>query len=58
MTADQIYQFMQNPEKMNQESLQALKELTEQYPAFETGWILYPEKPKNTEGFFIRTGTD
>jgi len=41
MTADQIYQFMQNPEKMNQETLQALKELTEQYPAFETGWILY-----------------
>lgn len=41
MTADQIYQFMQNPDKMNQETLQALKELTEQYPAFETGWILY-----------------
>jgi tetratricopeptide (TPR) repeat protein len=41
MTADQIYRFMQNPDKMNQETLQALKELTEQYPAFETGWILY-----------------
>ena len=41
MTADQIYQFMLNPDKMNQETLQALKELTEQYPAFETGWILY-----------------
>jgi len=41
MTANQIYQFMQNPEKMNQETLPALKELTERYPAFESGWILY-----------------
>jgi tetratricopeptide (TPR) repeat protein len=41
MTADRIYLLLQNPEKMNQETLQALKELTEQYPAFETGWILY-----------------
>ena len=47
MTADQIYQFMQNPEKMNQETLSLLKELTEQYPAFETGWIIYLKNLKN-----------
>ena len=47
MTADQIYQFMQNPEKMNQETLPLLKELTEQFPAFETGWILYLKNLKN-----------
>jgi len=47
MTADQIYQFMQNPEKMNQETLPALKELTERYPAFETGWMLYLKNLKN-----------
>ena len=47
MTADQIYQFMQNPEKMSQETLPVLKELTEQYPAFETGWILYLKNLKN-----------
>lgn len=41
MTADQIHQLLFNPEAMNQETLQALKELTERYPAFETGWILY-----------------
>lgn len=41
MTADQIYQFMLNPDAMNRETLAALKELTEQYPAFESGWILY-----------------
>ena len=47
MTADQIYQFMQNPEKMNQETLPLLRELTEQFPAFETGWILYLKNLKN-----------
>ena len=47
MTADQIYQFVQNPEKMNRETLPLLKELTEQYPAFETGWILYLKNLKN-----------
>ena len=41
MTADQIHQFMQNPETMNRETLPLLRELTEQYPAFETGWILF-----------------
>ena len=41
MTADQIYQFMQHPDQLNQETLPLLKELTEQYPAFESGWILY-----------------
>ena len=47
MTADQIYQFVQNPEKMNRETLPLLKEMTEQYPAFETGWILYLKNLKN-----------
>jgi len=47
MTADQIYQFMLNPEKMNRETLPLLKELTEKFPAFETGWILYLKNLKN-----------
>jgi len=41
MTADQIHQLLLNPESMSQETLPELKELTERYPAFETGWILY-----------------
>ncbi len=41
MTADQIYQFMQHPDQMNKETLPLLKELTERYPAFESGWIIY-----------------
>lgn len=41
MTADQIYQYMLNPDLLNRDTLPQLKELTERYPAFETGWILY-----------------
>jgi tetratricopeptide (TPR) repeat protein len=47
MTADQIYRYLQNPEKLNQESLPQLKTLTEKYPAFETGWMLYLKNLKN-----------
>jgi len=47
MTADQIYQIIQAPEKLNQETLPLLKELTERHPAFETGWILYLKNLKN-----------
>lgn len=41
MTADQIYQFILNPDLLNRDTLPQIKELTERYPAFETGWILY-----------------
>jgi len=47
MTTDQILQFIQAPEKLNQETLPFLKELTEHYPAFETAWILYLKNLKN-----------
>jgi len=47
MTASEIYQFIQAPDKLNQETLPVLKELTERYPAFETGWILYLKNLKN-----------
>jgi len=47
MTADQIYQYMQSPGLLNQESLPFLKELTERYPAFEAGWMLYLKNLKN-----------
>jgi len=47
MTADQIYQYMQFPEKLDAETLPFLRELTEQHPAFETGWILYLKNLKN-----------
>ena len=47
MTADQIYRYMQAPDKLNQETLPLLKELTVRYPAFEVGWILYLKNLKN-----------
>jgi len=47
MTADQLYQYLQSPGLLNQESLPSLKELTERYPAFEAGWMLYLKNLKN-----------
>jgi len=41
MTTEQILHILQAPEKLNQETLPLLKELTGQYPAFEAAWILY-----------------
>ena len=47
MTADQIFRLIQTPEKLNQETLPLLKEITERYPGFEAGWILYLKNLKN-----------
>ncbi len=47
MTAEQIIQCIQAPEKLNMETLPFLKELTAQHPAFEAGWILYLKNLKN-----------
>jgi tetratricopeptide (TPR) repeat protein len=47
MTAEQIYQYIQAPELLNQESLPFLKEVTERYPAFVAGWMLYLKNLKN-----------
>jgi tetratricopeptide (TPR) repeat protein len=47
MKADQLYQYMQYPEQLNQETLTELKELIERYPAFEGGWMLYLRNLKN-----------
>jgi tetratricopeptide (TPR) repeat protein len=47
MTTDQIIEFINTPEKLNQDTLPLLKELTGRYPAFEAGWILYLKNLKN-----------
>lgn len=47
MKADQLFQYMQYPEQLNQDTLAELKELTERYPAFEGGWMLYLKNLKN-----------
>jgi len=47
MTTDQIFRYIQAPENLNQETLPLLKEMMQQYPAFEAGWILYLKNLKN-----------
>ena len=47
MKAEQIFQYITAPEKLNQETLPFLKELTQRHPAFETAWILYLRNLKN-----------
>jgi tetratricopeptide (TPR) repeat protein len=47
MKAEQIFQYIQAPEKLNQATLPFLKELTQRYPAFEAAWILYLRNLKN-----------
>jgi len=48
MKYDKIPEYIKAPEKLNAETLPYLKELTEQFPAFETAWILYLRNLKNT----------
>ncbi len=47
MTAEQLYKYIEAPELLDRESLPFLKELTERYPAFEAGWMLYLKNLKN-----------
>ena len=47
MTTDQLYQYILSPGLLNQQTLPHLQELTERYPAFETGWMLYLKNLKN-----------
>jgi tetratricopeptide (TPR) repeat protein len=47
MKTEQIFQYIQSPEKLNQETLPFLKELTQRHPAFEAAWILYLRNLKN-----------
>jgi hypothetical protein len=47
MNAELILQCILSPEKLNQETLPFLRELTERHPAFEAAWILYLKNLKN-----------
>ena len=47
MTTDQLYKYILSPGLLNQQTLPHLQELTERYPAFETGWMLYLKNLKN-----------
>jgi tetratricopeptide (TPR) repeat protein len=47
MKAEQIFKYIQMPEKLNQDTLPFLKELMQRHPAFEAGWMLYLKNLKN-----------
>jgi tetratricopeptide (TPR) repeat protein len=47
MTSDQLIQYLKAPGLLNQQTLPHLQELTERYPGFETGWMLYLKNLKN-----------
>lgn len=47
MTGDQLIQYLKAPGLLNQQTLPHLQELTERYPGFETGWMLYLKNLKN-----------
>ena len=47
MTTDQLTQYMQAPGLLDRQTLPQLQELTERYPAFETGWMLFLRNLKN-----------
>ncbi len=41
MEKAQLYSLFKNPQLLNSETLLQLKQVTEQYPLFQAGWILY-----------------
>jgi len=47
MKAEQIFQYIQSPEKLNPDTLPFLRELILRHPAFEAAWILYLRNLKN-----------
>lgn len=40
MQKEAFYNYLRNPEQLNQESLAELKEMVENYPTFQSAWIL------------------
>ena len=47
MTGEQLHHYLEFPGLLNEQTLPLLQELTERYPGFETGWILYLKNLKN-----------
>ena len=41
MGSEQFYTYLQNTSLLNNETVKELKELTDEFPWFQTGWMLY-----------------
>lgn len=48
MQSNDFYQWMENPGLLNHETGLNLKKLTEEFPYFQAGWVLYLQNLKNT----------
>ncbi|HDR52176.1 MAG TPA: tetratricopeptide repeat protein [Mariniphaga anaerophila] len=48
MEKEEFYRSVENPEALNQETLTGFKQLTEDFPFFQAGWILYLKNCKLT----------
>jgi len=46
---NEFYNYLEHPEKLNQESLSFLKQLVELYPSFQTAWMLLLKNLKMLE---------
>ncbi len=47
MEKEQFYSHLQNTDQLNEKTLEGLKNLTEEFPWFQAGWMLYLKNLKN-----------
>lgn len=48
MQTEEFYQLIENPAKLNEETLQDLKNITSEFPYFQAAWMLYLKNLKKT----------
>ncbi len=49
MLQEDLYKYLENPAKLDEESLPQLKELVEQYPSFAVAWMLFLKNLKKLD---------
>ena len=49
MNTSEILKYLRNPQGLNEKTLPALKRMTEEFPWFATGWILFARNLKNVD---------
>ncbi|WP_346861637.1 hypothetical protein [uncultured Draconibacterium sp.] len=47
MDKEQFYTHLQNADSLNEQTLEGLKNITEEFPWFQAGWMLYLKNLKN-----------
>jgi tetratricopeptide (TPR) repeat protein len=49
MDKEQFYTHLQNADSLNEQTLESLKNITEEFPWFQAGWMLYLKNLKNCD---------